>query len=164
MEKVNSKNKFNIWDFIIAIAIPIVVGLLSSWLTGDSIELYKNLTQPSIAPAGWVFPIVWTVLYILMGIASYIVYIEGFEKPEVKSALTVYAAQLIVNFFWTIIFFRLELRGLALVWLIFLWILIVITAVKFYRINKTAGYLMVPYLLWVSFAAVLNYAVWQLNK
>lgn len=164
MRKTNSRNKFNIAGLIIAIAIPLGVGFLSSYLISDTMQQYQQLSQPSFAPPGWVFPVVWTILYILMGIASYIVYDEGIRNPDVRNALMFYIAQLIVNFFWTIIFFGFELRGFALIWLILLWILAVITTIKFYRINKIAGYLMIPYILWLSFAGVLNYAIWKLNR
>ncbi|AKL96089.1 tryptophan-rich sensory protein [Clostridium aceticum] len=164
MRKLHSLNKGSIVGFIIAIAIPLAVGSLSSFFTRDTMQQYQNLIQPSFAPPGWVFPVVWTILYVLMGIASYRIYSLGFKDPQVKSALLFYAAQLFVNFFWTIIFFRFEQRGFALVWLILLWVLIVITTAKFYRLDKIAGYLMVPYILWVSFAGLLNYSVWQLNR
>ncbi|QHI73623.1 TspO/MBR family protein [Aminipila terrae] len=125
---------------------------------------FQQLNKPDFAPPGSIFPIVWTILFILMGIASYRIYLKGTENQNVKSALIFYAVQLIVNFFWSILFFGFGMRGLAFIWLIILWILIVITTVKFYKIDKTAGYLMIPYILWVSFAGVLNYSVWMLNR
>ncbi|WHH57811.1 TspO/MBR family protein [Petroclostridium sp. X23] len=149
---------------LISIAIAEGVGILSSFFTRGTMEKYQQLVQPSFSPPGWVFSIVWSVLFLLMGIASYRVYNAGIQKPVVKNALIFYTIQLIFNFFWTIIFFRLELRGFAFVWLIILWVLIIITTVKFYKIDKIAGYLMVPYILWVSFAGLLNYSIWQLNK
>lgn len=164
MKRVMSTNKVNIITFIIAIAIPLSVGFLSSYLTKDTMEQYQQLVQPEFAPPGWIFPIVWTILFVLMGVSSYIVYNEGIENSNVRNALLFYGIQLIVNFFWTIIFFGFELRGFAFIWLILLLVLIIITTVKFYRINKIAAYLMIPYIIWVSFAGVLNYVIWQLNK
>lgn len=164
MKKLRSSEKSNIFQLIIAIVIPLAVGALSSYFTRNTMEIYQQLKQPSFAPPGWIFPIVWTILFILMGIASYRVYLKGIERTDVKNALTYYAIQLVFNFFWTIIFFRFGLRGFALIWLIILWILIGITTVKFYKIDKVAGYLMLPYIIWVSFAGLLNYSIWQLNR
>ena len=164
MKKTHSTKKGSLLGFIIAIAIPLAVGALSSFLTSDTMKIFQQLKKPDFAPPGWIFPIVWTILFILMGIASYRVYLKGIEHPDVKNALRFYIVQLIVNFFWTIIFFGFGQRGLALIWLIVLWILIVITTIKFYKLDKIAGYLMIPYILWVSFAGVLNYSIWMLNR
>lgn len=164
MKKDMGSNKFNLIKLIIAIAIPLSVGSFSSFLTSDTMQQYQKLEQPSFAPPGWIFPVVWTILFILMGIASYRVYNKGLQNPDVKSALVFYVAQLSVNFFWTIFFFGFGWRGFAFLWLILLWILIIITTVKFYKIDKVAGYLLIPYLLWVSFAGLLNYSIWQLNR
>jgi translocator protein len=154
----------NIAQLIISIGIAQGVGIGSSFFAMNTREQYFNLVQPSFAPPGWVFGVAWTILYTLMGIASYRIYSLGFADFLVKTALFFYAAQLAVNFFWTIIFFRLELRGFAFIWLIFLWILIAITVVKFYNLDKIAGYLMIPYIIWVGFAGLLNYSIWKLNN
>ncbi len=164
MKKSHSLQRNNIFQLLVFIAVPLAVGFLSARLSGNNMEEYQNLIQPSFAPPGWVFPVVWTMLYILMGIASYRIYSTGSYRPQVKSALFFYGLQLLANFLWSILFFGLQLRGIALLWLIFLWILILITTIKFYRLDKVAGFLMVPYLIWVSFAGILNYYVWQLNK
>jgi len=156
--------KGSLLALVVSILISEGVGALSALFTTGIMGKYKELIQPSFSPPGWIFPIVWGILFLFMGIASYLVYSSGADKKEVKSALSFYALQLVFNFFWSILFFRFELRGFAFLWIIALLILILITTVKFYRINKTAGYLMIPYLLWVSFASVLNFAVWQLNK
>jgi len=164
MKIVGGMFKGSILPLSISILISEGVGALSALFSMGTMEKYKELIQPSFSPPGWIFPIVWSILYLFMGIASYLVYSSGADKKEVKSALSFYALQLVFNFFWTILFFRFELRGLAFLWIIALLILVIITTVKFYKINKTAGYLMIPYVLWVSFASVLNYAIWQLNK
>ncbi len=164
MKKSRSLRRTNVFQLLVSIAIPLIVGFLSARLSGNTMEDYQNLIQPAFAPPSWVFPVVWTILYILMGIASYRIYSLGSYRPQVKSALIFYGLQLMANFLWSILFFGLQLRGIALLWLIFLWILILITTIKFYRLDKVAGLLMVPYLLWVAFAGVLNYYVWQLNK
>ena len=118
------------------------------------------LNKPPASPPGWLFPIVWTILYVLMGLASYLVLISA--KPN-KTALAAYAIQLIFNFFWSIIFFRLQLCFLAFIWLVLLWFLILKTFTLFSEISKSAGYLLIPYLLWVTFAGYLNFTICLLN-
>ncbi len=145
---------------ILCIAIPLAVGGISALLTSSGMETFQALSKPPLSPPGWLFPVVWTLLYILMGIASYLVLASG--KPS-RSALTFYGLQLLFNFFWSIIFFNLERYLFAFVWLIALWILIFITTVLFYKISKPAGYLMIPYLLWVAFAGYLNLFIYLLN-
>ncbi len=152
--------KINWKKLIICIAIPLAVGGLSALLTRDGMETFNSLNKPSLAPPGWLFPVAWTILYTLMGIASYLVLTSG--KPSGK-ALTVYGVQLVFNFFWSIIFFNLELYLFAFIWLAILWILILATAYLFYGISKPAGYLMLPYLLWVTFAGYLNLSIYLLN-
>lgn len=154
----------SIVGLIISIAIAEGTGALSSLFTGSTMADYKNLVQPELSPPGWVFPVVWTVLYLLMGIASYRVYNSDADSAAKKSALMFYALQLVFNFLWTIIFFRLQARGFAFLWILVLLLLIIITTVKFYSIDKTAGYLMIPYILWVCFASYLNFTIWQLNN
>lgn len=145
---------------IICIAIPLAVGGLSAFLTQDSMEAFGALNKPPLSPPGWLFPVVWTILYVLMGIASYLVLTS--QKPN-RTALTAYAVQLAFNFTWSIIFFNLELYLFAFIWLVLLWLLILLTTVLFYNISKPAGYLMIPYLLWVTFAGYLNLAIYLLN-
>lgn len=147
---------------IASLAISLGVGGLSAWLTKDSMNIYETFIQPPLAPPGWLFPVVWTILYILMGIAAYLVWAEN--DPGRDDALWVYGAQLIFNFVWSLIFFNARRFGLAFLWLIVLWVLILVTVIRFRRINRTAGNLMLPYLAWVTFAAYLNAAIWILNK
>ncbi|MBD5478052.1 MAG: tryptophan-rich sensory protein [Lachnospiraceae bacterium] len=147
-------------NLITCIAIPLAVGSLSALLTRNSMETFNTIAKPGLAPPGWLFPVVWTILYVLMGIASYLVLTSG--KPNDK-ALTTYGIQLIFNFFWSLIFFNLELYLFAFVWLVLLWLLILKTTLLFYQISKPAGYLMVPYLLWVTFAGYLNLSIYLLN-
>ena len=144
------------------IAIPLLVGGLSALLTMSSMEHFETLNQPPLSPPGWLFPVVWSVLFILMGIASYLVIVNG-KSDDKKIALTVYGIQLAFNFFWSLIFFNLEAYLFAFIWLTVLWVLIIINTVLFYRISKPAGILLLPYLLWVTFAGYLNLAIYFLN-
>ena len=154
----------NIKYMLVAIAIPEAVGMLSALLTADTMMVYMNLRRPSFSPPGWVFGPVWTLLYALMGYASYRVWNKRKEDPKVKGALGVYGFQLFLNFIWTILFFRMQLRGVAFVDIILLLALIAVTTVKFFNIDRSAGYIMIPYIMWVSFASVLNYAFWSINR
>lgn len=147
--------------FVLCLAVPLLTGGLSALLTRNGMQTFDALIKPRLAPPGWLFPVVWTILYILMGIASYLVITSG--KPK-RSAVIAYSLQLIFNFFWTIIFFNLGLYLFAFIWLIALWLLILITTYLFYQISEPAGYLMIPYLLWVTFAGYLNLSIYLLNK
>lgn len=145
---------------LICIAIPLFVGILAAFLTRDSMKNFSLLIKPSWTPPGWLFPVVWTVLYLLMGLSSYL-----FITSETQNtfALILYGTQLAFNFFWPILFFSLELYWYAFLWLALLWLLIVETAALFYQSSKTAAYLLLPYLLWVTFAGYLNFAISILN-
>lgn len=155
------KQKWRI--FLLCVALPLAVGGLSAWLSRGAMEDFAFLDQPPLSPPGWLFPVVWTVLYILMGLASYRVAMSEASRPEKSRALRPYGLQLFFNFFWSILFFNGELYLLAFVWLVVLWSLIAVTALRFYAIDKTAGYLLVPYLLWVTFAGYLNLGIYLLN-
>ena len=151
------------WKKLIGcLAIPLGVGVVSALLTRNSMEQFSSLRQPPLSPPGWLFPVVWTVLFILMGIASYLVIISG-HPARSKTALTVYGVQLAFNFLWSILFFNWQLYWVALIWLIALWGLIWLNMVLFYRLSKPAGYLLIPYLIWVAFAGYLNTAIALLN-
>lgn len=156
--------KEKIKTFTVSIVIALAVGGLSALLTAGSMNLYSEITKPPLAPPSILFPIVWTVLYVLMGISAALIYTEKGSMPkEVKSALTVYAVSLFLNFFWSIIFFNMRAFLLSFVWLIALWASILIMIIRFYRIKPLAGLLQLPYLLWVTFAGYLNLAIYLLN-
>ena len=148
-------------NLITAVAIPLAVGGLSAWITMDGMKAFETVNQPPLTPPMWLFPVVWSILFVLMGIASYLVVMQ---KGEDTKALTLYAVQLIFNFFWSIWFFNLGWYLFAFLWLVALWILILATTVAFYRISKPAAWLMLPYLVWVAFAGYLNLGVWWLNR
>ncbi len=151
--------------YVISVAIALGVGALSAIFTRGNMDIYDRIQTPPLAPPGILFPIVWTVLYTLMGISSAIIYTKGRkENIPVYDALKTYAIQLGVNFFWSIIFFNLEAFLFAFLWILLLWVLIIVMIKKFYEIDKTAAYLQIPYLLWVTFAAYLNFAIFLLNR
>lgn len=155
--------KINLKQLIICIAIPLLVGGLAAYITRDAMASFGQLNQPPASPPGFLFPIVWTILYTLMGIASYLVLTSDKPKEDINNALFIYGIQLAVNFFWSIFFFRLEWYLFAFFWLLLLWVFIIYTIITFYKISKPAAYLLVPYLLWVTFAGYLNLAIAILN-
>lgn len=147
----------------LAVAIPLAVGGLSALLTMDNMVMFDAVNKPPLAPPKWLFPAAWTVLYVLMGIASYSVFTADAPSGKKRVSLIVYAISLAFNFLWSIIFFNLDNYLLAFVWLCALWLLIVIVTVRFFGISKKAGRLMLPYIFWVSFAGYLNYGIYLLN-
>lgn len=153
--------KFSFTELIISIVFAELVGAVSALLAGDFRGLYTELIQPPLSPSAWVFPVVWAVLYALMGITSYMIYRS--DSYRSKSALFVYFVQLAVNFSWSIIFFRFELLTLAAVVAVVLTILVGIMICMFLSIRKKAGYFNVPYLLWMIFASYLAIGTMLLN-
>ncbi len=154
--------KIKFKPLIISILIALAVGGLSGFISMGSMDTYENLQRPALSPPSWVFPVVWTILFILMGIASYIVYMSN---SDIKGkALKVYAIQLAVNFIWPLIFFNGQKYFLAFVWLLFLIVLIVETILLFKEVDKKAAILLIPYLLWTIFAGYLNISIYLLNR
>ena len=145
---------------IIALAIPLAAGGLSALLSGGMGD-YAGLVQPPLSPPGWLFPVVWSILYLLMGYASYRIYVSN--APQKQQALRFYGAQLVLNFLWSPVFFGLGWLLAAFFILVAMWVLILITANLFSKIDKPAGDLLIPYLLWVAFAGYLNFAFFLLN-
>ena len=157
MTAMNSKTK----TFILSILLPILVGIISSILISDSVKLYPALNQPKLAPPSILLPIVWTILYILMGISAGI--INTSNDMYANEAMRIYYIQLFLNFIWPIIFFNLNMYFAALIVLTLLTISVFIMIKRFYKINKTAALLQIPYLLWCIFALYLNFSVFILN-
>ena len=159
-----TKSEIKWVPLIVAILLCQFAGIVGSVFTASSVQTwYVTLQKPDFNPPSWLFGPVWITLYTLMGISAYLVWDKGWKKNQVKVALLVFAVQLIMNSFWSILFFGLQSPSYAFIQIIFLWLFIVLTILKFYKISKTAGLLLIPYLLWVSFAAILNYYIWQLN-
>ncbi len=152
-------------SYIIAVLIPLIVGGVSALLTSGNMNLYDKIIQPPLAPPPVLFPIVWTVLYVLMGISSGIIYnSKNGTAAQRNNALAVYGLQLFVNFFWSIIFFNLNAFLFSFILIIVLWLFVILMIIRFYKIDKTAAYLQIPYLLWVTFAAYLTLAIYILNR
>jgi translocator protein len=152
--------KIKLKPLLISILIALLAGAIGGFL-GNSSAGYANLIKPEFSPPAALFPIVWTILYILMGISAYIIYIS--DSKEKTKALTLYAAQLIVNSLWTFFFFNLGWILFSFIWLLFLLILVIATACQFYKISPLAAYLLIPYIIWLIFAAILNYSIFLLN-
>jgi len=146
------------------IALPLIVGGVAGLLTRNSMQEFAAVNQPPFSPPGWLFPIVWTILYILMGISSYLIATSGANPAAISDALVVYCIQLAVNFLWSFFFFTFQWYLFSLIWLILLWVMIIMMIKTFADISKIAAYLNIPYLLWVTFAAYLNAGIWLLNR
>lgn len=149
--------------FLLCLAIPLGVGGLAALLTGGSMADYREMNQPPLAPPGWLFPVVWTILYFMMGYASYRVITSGGEPQQVRKALALYGAQLAVNFLWPLVFFGLHWYLAAFFVLLLLWLLVALTIGAFARLDDTAADLLLPYILWVTYAAYLNVGAYLLN-
>ena len=148
--------------YVISIAIALAVGGLSALLTSGNMNVYDTLNRPALAPPAIVFPIVWTILFVLMGISSAMIYEERGEQ-DVSGALIIYGLQLVVNFFWSLIFFNMRSYLFAVIWLALLWILVLWMIIRFYKIKPLAAYLQIPYLIWLSFAFYLTLMIYLLN-
>ena len=155
----------NIVKLIISIAIPVAVGSTAGFFTAGAVDnWYQTINKPTWNPPNRVFAPVWTMLYVMMGVALFFVWKSEASSVLKKKAVTLFAAQLILNFFWSFIFFYQHQPGWALVEIVVMWVSILLTIFAFAKVSKTAAWLLVPYISWVSFAAILNYAIWQLNK
>ncbi len=148
---------------ILCIATPLIVGGVAGRISGDSMGAFQMLNQPPLSPPGWLFGIVWSLLYILMGIASYLVITSSAPKEMKNKAIRLYALQLLFNFAWSIWFFNFALYYFAFAWLLVLLFLIVKTFFAFKGISKASAYLLIPYILWVTFAGYLNLGIALLN-
>jgi len=150
---------------VISVALPLAVGGLSGFATAGGVSTwYPTLVKPSFNPPAWVFGPVWTVLYIMMGVAAFLVWRRGLDAEGVRIALTIFAVQLALNGIWSVLFFGMHAPGWALVEIILLWVAIGITTLLFWRVVPSAGALLLPYWMWVSFATVLNASLWWLNR
>lgn len=155
------KRKWKVYVFWILICEA--VGIISGLLSREGIAIYNTtVMKPAFTPPSWIFPVVWTILFAIMGISAARISLAAPSKAR-SVGLNVFVTQLIVNFFWPLFFFNLQAFGFAFIWLILLWILVFVTILTFWRIDQTAAWLLVPYLAWLTFAAILNAAVWLMN-
>ncbi|MBE6036768.1 MAG: tryptophan-rich sensory protein [Clostridiales bacterium] len=139
------------------------VGVLSGWITKDGTALYNaTVEQPPLSPPSAVFPIVWGILYALMGIGAARIYLAP-DSDSRNRSLVLYFGQLAFNFFWSLLFFNLQAFGIAFFWLMTLWVMIILMILTFRKVDRPAAWMQIPYVLWVTFAAYLNFGVWMLN-
>ena len=148
---------------IICLIIPLAVGGVAALITGGGMDAFESLNKPPFSPPGWLFLVAWTLLYLLMGAASYLALESRGPQQIIGKGIRLYALQLAFNFLWPIIFFKLEWYLFAFIWLLALWILILLAMLQFRRVSKAAFYLMLPYIIWVSFAGYLNLGIYLLN-
>lgn len=157
--------KPKIKPYIISILIALAIGGLSAFLTRGNMDIYTQVETPPLSPPSILFPIVWTVLYVLMGVSAAMIATDrGASRDDKEAAISIYSASLVFNFAWSIIFFNLRAFFPAFIWLLILLALIIKTIVDYAKINKTAAYLQIPYALWVAFAGYLNFGIWWLNR
>lgn len=150
--------------YLISILIALGVGGLSALLSMDSMRIYREMmVKPPLAPPAWLFPVVWTALYTLMGISAGMIWLSPLGADRSRG-LNLYIAQLIVNFFWSLLFFNAQAFGFAALWLILLWVLVLLMILQFWKVDQLAAKLQIPYLIWLTFAAYLNIAIWILNR
>ena len=155
--------KFNLKRFLISIAIPLLVGGLSAIITRGDMDLYSQIKNPPLSPPGWLFPVAWSILYTLMGISLYLVWNSNARYIAKRNAYIFFGVQLFLNFIWSPIFFVGRQFLLAFIVLILMWLFTFGMIVSFYRISKLAGLLQIPYILWLTFAGYLNFAIYLLN-
>jgi translocator protein len=152
------------FKLIICLAVPQLAGFIGTLFTRSEIRTwYRVLDQSALTPPNWTFGVVWTILYILMGISAFLIWNKGLHKKHVKFALGIFILQLVMNTLWSILFFGLHNPAAALVDIISLWLAIIATMLASSPVSKKATWLLVPYLLWVSFATYLNYYIWAFN-
>lgn len=156
---------FNLFRFVISIILTLGAGFIGSLTTRQAISTwYVTINKPPISPPNWLFAPVWTILFILMGIAFYLVWNKGISSPGVKTAIVLFLLQLVLNVVWSFLFFGLRSPMTAFIEIIPLWIAILFTIIYFFKVSPVAGYLLIPYILWVSFASILNGWIAILNR
>lgn len=153
----------NIGLLMKSIALPLGVGFLASLLTRQSMQMFSTLNKPPLSPPAILFPIVWTILYTFMGIGFYLIVTSKGNEEDIQKAIKIYLFQLAANFLWPTFFFNMQWYFFSLIWLIFLWALVVIMLIRFSKVSKTAAYINIPYLIWLTFAAYLNLGIFLLN-
>lgn len=161
--KTINKQKIHVFKLITAVAIPLAVGVFSAFLTAGDMKMYETMGKPPLSPPAWIFPIAWTVLYIAMGVASYLILKVDADPAEKRKALTLYAVQLVMNMFWSTLFFTYSQYLISLIWLIAMWAVILVCTLKFFRLSRPAAYMMGALFLWTTFATYLNLGTWLIS-
>lgn len=155
--------KFNLKRFLISVLIPIIVGGLSALITAGNMDIYTSIERPPLSPPGWLFPAAWSVLYFLMGVSLYLVWNSNAIQNQKQNAFVLFAVQLIFNFIWSPIFFNKQQFLLAFIILLLLWLFVILMIISFYKVSAWAGLLQIPYIIWLTFAGYLNFAIYILN-
>ena len=156
--------KMNIGIMVLALLVPLIVGGISATLSAQGMLAYGDMNKPPLSPPPWVFSVAWTILYLMMGAASYFVLVsDGGGKHKIM-AMVIYGLQLAMNFMWSILFFNYDMYLFAFIWLMVMWCMVIICAFRFFTISKLAAYMLIPYILWLTFAAYLNLGTYLLNK
>lgn len=148
-------------SLLINIAIPLAIGGISSLIVNDGFNNYSDVTKPALSPPPWIFPVVWTILYVLMGVSTYLIYEK--DKNLNRNSFIIYAVQLVLNFIWPVFFFGFDAYLLSFIILVLLLVFVAAMIISFYKENKLAGLVQIPYLIWLLFAAYLNFGVFLLN-
>lgn len=156
--------RISVGTLIIAVLIPLLVGYFSSVLSRSAMTEYGTMNKPPLSPPAMVFPIAWTILYIMMGLASYFIIMSEADSKAKMSIMIIYAISLAMNFCWSIVFFNWRMYLVAFIWLLVLWCLVIIIAVKSFNVSKIATVMFIPYILWLTFAAYLNFGAYYLNS
>lgn len=157
------KKKADIKLLAKCIAIPLLVGVVATFISGGGMKTFESMNKPPFAPPAWVFPVVWTILYIFMGISSYWIMTSGAKEEEIYKAMSLYWYQLAVNFLWPTFFFNFGWYLFSFLWLVLLWVLVLAMILRFWRIDRRAAWINVPYLIWLVFAGYLNAGIWWLS-
>jgi len=167
MERAGRRNLMrttNVFRLVVAILVCQLAGIVGSVFTRASIPTwYQALQKPAFTPANWLFAPVWTMLFLLMGVSLYLIWREGLAERQARIAVSIFGTQLVLNIFWSFLFFKLQSPIYGFVEIVILWLAILLTVIYFLRISRTASLLLLPYLFWVSFAAVLNFYIMKLN-
>lgn len=156
--------RISIGTLIISLLIPLIVGGASSAISSKAMLAYGTMDKPPLSPPAWVFSVVWTILYIMMGLALYFIIMSGDESANTTIALILYGVQLAMNFMWSYIFFNKGMYLAAFIWLLIMWIVVIVCVFKICSISKVATYMFIPYILWIAFAAYLNFGAYVLNS
>lgn len=155
--------KISVGTLIFALFIPLLVGAVSAALSRKGMLLYGDMQKPPLSPPPWVFSVAWTILYLMMGLASYFIIVSETDMRAKAMALIIYSVQLAMNFMWSIFFFNMGILLFSFVWLMIMWGIVILCAFRFFPINRTAAFLLIPYILWLTFAAYLNMGSYILN-